>query len=136
YRPAVNEGEQPGARLRALGDEAVGCAPRAEEGLLHGVLRQGVVAENAEGEPVGESAEAAGELGERLIVGAGDQREQRLVRQMRELPGSGFRSPSAGAAQGDDPSLSPVAHGATRRPPSPSGVAWSSARKRRPVARA
>src|SRR5262249_36891539 len=54
YRPAVNEGEQPGARLRALGDEAVGCAPRAEEGLLHGVLRQGVVAENAEGEPVGE----------------------------------------------------------------------------------
>src|SRR5262249_31315913 len=36
-RSTVDEREQPGARLGALRDEAVGCAPHGEEGLLHGV---------------------------------------------------------------------------------------------------
>ena len=90
----------------------------------------------AEGEPVGKPTETAVELRERLVVAARDHCEHRLVRQVRELAASAFRSPSAAPAQSDHPALSPVGHGATRRPPSPSAGALSSARRRRPVARA
>ena len=57
----------------------------AEERLLHGVLSQRFVAEDPQSEAVGDAAEAVVELGQRLLVGAGDEREQRFVGDVREL---------------------------------------------------
>ena len=109
-RAAVDERQQPRARLRPLGGEPAGGPPDAEESLLHCVLRQRVVAENPERETVGQPAEAAVKLGERLVVCARDQRQNGLVRQMRKLT-CGLRTFATPPAQRDHASLSPVGHG-------------------------
>src|SRR5439155_5270391 len=83
-RAAVHEREDPRARLRALLDEPIGRAPDGEEGLLHRVLRERVVAEDPPREPVGHAAEAVVQLGERGVLGASDEREQGLVAHVPE----------------------------------------------------
>jgi len=60
---AVDERQDPRARLGALGEEAVGVAPDAEEGLLNGVLGERLVAQDPQREPVGDTAEAVVERG-------------------------------------------------------------------------
>ena len=108
-RAAVDERQQPRARLRPLRGEPAGGSPDAEEGVLHCVLRQGVVAEDPERKAVGQPAEAAVELGKRLVVCARDQRQHRLVRQMRKLT-CGLRTLATPPAERDHASFSPVAH--------------------------
>ncbi len=82
---AVDERQDPRARLRALGQEAVGVAPDAEEGFLHGVLGQRLVAQDPQGEPVGDAAEAVVERGQRVVVGVRDEGEQCLVGKARQV---------------------------------------------------
>src|SRR5438874_381041 len=85
--------------------------PRAEEGLLHRILRQCVVAKNPECEPIGKPAEATVELGQRLLVGASDQGDHRLVREMSKLAWRRSQLLASPPAQRDHSSLSPVARG-------------------------
>jgi hypothetical protein len=61
---------------------------------LHGVLGERLVAENAECEPVGGPAEAVVELGEGGLLGTRSERDQRLVREMGQLPVHVCRSPA------------------------------------------
>ena len=61
----MDECEEPGARLRALRVVGTGAAPGLEEGFLDGVLCQGRILEDSEGEAVGDLAEAVVELAER-----------------------------------------------------------------------
>src|SRR5689334_15996990 len=82
---AVDEGQDPGARLGALGEEAVGVPPHAEEGLLHGILGEGRVAQDPQREPVRDATEAVVECGQGVLVGRGHEREQRLVGEAREV---------------------------------------------------
>ena len=91
-RAPVDERQDPGARLGALGPEAGRGAPDAEERLLHGILGEPVVAQDAEREPVGDAADAVVQLGQRALVAAGDERDESLVREVSEVlahgPGS------------------------------------------------
>src|SRR5207245_131260 len=64
-RAAVDEGQQPVPRRSALGDEPRRRAPRREERLLDGVLRERFVSQYAQGKSPGDAAEAVVELGER-----------------------------------------------------------------------
>jgi hypothetical protein len=48
-------------------------------------LREGVVAQDSEGEPVCDGAQPSVELGEGVFVGACDQGQQRLVGEVRQL---------------------------------------------------
>ena len=82
----MHEREDPRARLRALGPERGGRAPHAHERLLHRVLREPVVADDAKGEAVGHAAAAVVQLRERRLVAACDEGDERLVRQMCEMP--------------------------------------------------
>ena len=82
----MHEREDPRARLRALGPEAGGRAPDAEEGLLDGVLREPVVAQHPEREPVGDPADTVVELGQRRLVAAGDECDEGLVGKVGEVP--------------------------------------------------
>src|SRR2546425_431737 len=50
-RAPVDDGENPRARLGALAQKAPRRAPDAQEGLLHGVLGEGPVAQDAQREP-------------------------------------------------------------------------------------
>ena len=75
----MDEGQDPSARLRALGEEAVCAPPDAEERLLDRILGQRLVPEDPQREAERDPAEAVVELGERVVVGGGDEREQRLV---------------------------------------------------------
>ena len=56
-----------------------------EERFLDGVLRVSLVAKDAEREPVRDAADAVVELGERVLVASGDERDQGLVREVGVL---------------------------------------------------
>ena len=73
--------------LRPLGDEAAGRAPHGRE-MPPGPRprRAPGRAPRAEREAVGDASEAVVELGQRGLVRAGDERDERLVREMREIP--------------------------------------------------
>ena len=58
----------------------------AEEGLLHGVLCQRLVAEDAEREPVGDAADPVVQLGQGRLVAARDERHQGFVGQVSQVP--------------------------------------------------
>jgi hypothetical protein len=81
----VDEGQDPGARLAALGHEARRPAPDREEGVLDGVLRKRLVAEHAEREAVRDISVAVVQLGERIVVGTGRERHDRFVREVCEV---------------------------------------------------
>ena len=81
----MHERQDPGARLRPLGPEAGRRAPDADERLLDRVLGEAVVAQDAEGEPVGDPADAVVELCQRRLVAARDERDESLVREMSEV---------------------------------------------------
>ena len=84
--PPMHEREDPRARLRAFGAEAGGRTPDAEEGLLDGVLREPVVAQHPEREPVGDPADTVVQLGQRGLVTAGDECDEGLVGKVGEVP--------------------------------------------------
>ena len=67
--------------------------PDAEERLLDGVLGEPVVAEDPEGEAVGDPADAVVQLGQRALVAAGDECDESLVREMSEVPAHGPGTP-------------------------------------------
>ena len=81
----MDEREDPGARLALLGHEPRGRSPDGEERLLHRVLGERCVAEDAEGEPVGDAAVAVVQLGERRLLRPGGQGDERLVGEVGEL---------------------------------------------------
>jgi hypothetical protein len=81
----VDEREDPRAGLAALGPVDGSRAPDGEEGLLHGVLGECSVAQDAEGEPVGDAAETVVQLAERAVLAPGGERDQRLVGEVREV---------------------------------------------------
>jgi hypothetical protein len=78
----MDEGEDPGARLRPLGAKACRAAPDLEKSLLHGVLRMALVAQDAKGQPVGDPRDAVVELGERIFIPSRYERDECLVGQM------------------------------------------------------
>ena len=63
-----------------------------------GVLGQRRVAHDAQRQAVGDAVEAVVQLRQRLFVGARDERDQRLVREVSEPP-SHDSAPLAGRAQ-------------------------------------
>ena len=84
-----------------------GGAPEGQERLLHGVLGQGRIAHDAEGEAVREPAVAVVQLGERALVLVRREREQRLVGEVRvvagrESSGAARLDPEFGAHSGRD----------------------------------
>ena len=85
----MDERQDPGARLRPLGPEAGRRAPDAEEGLLHRILGEPVVAQHAECEAVCHPPDAVVELGQRSLVVACDERHEGLVREMSKVPAHG-----------------------------------------------
>jgi hypothetical protein len=54
--------------------------------LLHGVLGERLVAQDAQREPVGGASVAVVQLGERRLLRAGGEQDERFVGQMGELP--------------------------------------------------
>src|SRR5262249_19106420 len=84
-RAAMDERQDPGARLGALGEEAAGRAPDGEKRLLNRVLGESGVADDAHGKPVGGAAVAIVELSQRLLVPAGNERKQGIVRKGRVI---------------------------------------------------
>ncbi len=76
---AVDEREDPGARLRALCSVRRCGPPDLEECLLHGVLRVTLVSQNAKREPVCDATDTVVELAQRVLVATGDERDQCLV---------------------------------------------------------
>src|SRR5262249_30262718 len=80
----VDERQHPRARLAALGHEACGAAPDREKRVLYRILGERVVAQDPAGKPVGDASEAVVELGQRDLVGASAERDDRLVREVRE----------------------------------------------------
>ena len=85
----MDEGQDPGARLGALGPESGSRAPHPEKRLLHGILGEPVVAQHPEGETVGDPADAVVQLGQRAFVAAGDECDESLVREVSEVPAHG-----------------------------------------------
>ncbi len=81
----MNQCHDPGARLGAIGPEGRSCAPDAEEGLLHGILGEPVVTQHSESQAVGDPANTVVQLGERVFVVTGDERDQSLVREVSEV---------------------------------------------------
>ena len=69
----------------ALGDEAGSRPPDREEGLLHGVLGEGGVTDDAEREPVGDGAEPVVELCERTVVAPREQGHEGFIREVGEV---------------------------------------------------
>src|ERR671934_43259 len=84
-RASVDDRQDPRARARALGEEAVGGPPDGEKRLLHRVLRERLVAQDPQREAVGDSAETIVELCQRVLVRGRDEREERLVREVHQL---------------------------------------------------
>jgi hypothetical protein len=80
--PPVDEREDPGARLRALGAEGRGVPPDLEKCLLHRILRVALVAQDAKREPVGDPRDPVVELRQRILVAARDECPEGLVGQM------------------------------------------------------
>ena len=60
--------------------EAGGRAPDGRGSFLDGVLGEPVVAKDAEREPVGDTADAVVELGQRSLVVSRDERHEGLAR--------------------------------------------------------
>ena len=87
----MHEREDPGARLAAFGHEAGGRAPDGEERLLHRILGQRLVAQDAQREPVRGAAIAVVELGERRLLRASGESDERFVGKVGELPVHSFR---------------------------------------------
>ena len=90
----MHECEDPRARLRAFGAERRGRPPDAEEAFLHGVLREPLVAQDAEREAVGDAAHPVVELRECGLVSPRDERDQGFVREVGVLlchRGAGLR---------------------------------------------
>src|SRR5262249_4209785 len=91
--PAANEGDGapggerggPRTRLAALGEEARRAAPDREERVLNGVLRQRLVAYDAQREAVGDAPVAVVELRERDLVRAGRQGDNCFVGEVCEV---------------------------------------------------
>ena len=83
----MDERQQPGTRLSAFRHEAVGIPPRREETLLHGILGELLVAQDAERKTVGHPSEAVVQLGQGRVVGACDHCDDGLVRQVGERTG-------------------------------------------------
>jgi hypothetical protein len=81
-RSPVDEGHDPRARLGPLRAERRRRAPHREEALLHRVLRQPLVAEDAQRDPVRDAPDTVVQLGERGVVAARHERDQRLVGQV------------------------------------------------------
>ena len=90
---AVDERQQPRARLGALGPVRAGAAPDLEERLLDGVFGESRVLQDLVREAVGDLAEAVVELAERVLVGPGDGFDEFLVRALRGRPGSSAARP-------------------------------------------
>jgi hypothetical protein len=82
--PTVHERQQPGARLAALWHEAVGVPPSREETFLHCILCELLVPKDPESKSVRHSAEPVVELGERRLVRARKERDDRLVGKVRK----------------------------------------------------
>ena len=85
-RPPVHEREDPRARLATLGHEAGGRPPDREERLLHRVLGELLVAQDAQRQPVGGTAVAVVQLGERRLLRPRGERDERFVGEVGELP--------------------------------------------------
>ena len=75
----MDEREDPRARLRALCPEGGCVAPDREETLLHRVLGEPVVPQDAHGKAVGDAANAVVKLSERVLVTSRDERHQGFV---------------------------------------------------------
>jgi hypothetical protein len=67
-RASMDERQDPGARLRLLGQEVVGAAPHSEEALLHRILGKRLVAQNTVGKRVRRTAIAVVQLGQCRLV--------------------------------------------------------------------
>ena len=69
----------------------------AEKCLLHGVLGEAVVAQDPEREAVGDTTDAVVQLGQRALVTAGDECDERLVREVSEVLAHGPGRPAGRA---------------------------------------
>jgi hypothetical protein len=76
---AMDECEDPRARLRPFGPEGGGAPPDREKPLLDCVLREPLVPQHTNSEPVRDAADAIVELPQRTFVATGDERNQGLV---------------------------------------------------------
>ena len=106
----MDERQDPRARLGPLGDEPAGGAPDGEERLLHRVLGERLVAQDAEREAVGDAAVAVVQLGERDLLGARDERDDCFVGEVSEIAGHVLIRP-----RGQDGSIS-AGPNRTRKP--------------------
>ena len=75
---AVSDNHDPSANV-VTGGDSPGRAPDVEEGILHGVLGEVPIAENAEGEPVRGSPVPVVQLAKCVFVPQGDKLEKLLV---------------------------------------------------------
>ncbi len=92
-RAPVHEREDPRARLAALRHEPRRRPPEREEGLLHRVLCERLVAQDAQRQPVRRAGIAVVQLAERRLLRARREQHECLVREMRELAGHASGSP-------------------------------------------
>jgi CRP-like cAMP-binding protein len=81
----VDDGEDPGARLGPLRNEARGRPPDGEKSLLDGVFGQCGIANYAQGETVGDVSKAVVELRKRAVISPRDERDERLIGEMSEV---------------------------------------------------
>jgi hypothetical protein len=88
----VDERQQPGTRLPTLRHEALGTPPGGEEALLHGVLGKLLVAQDPEGDAVGNASEPVVELGEGCVLRTGYKCDDSLVREVSKGPDHRWRS--------------------------------------------
>jgi hypothetical protein len=77
--------QDPGRRLRTLRREGSRCAPDGQECLLHRILCEPVVAQDAKGEPESCAPDAVVELGQRDLVAACNESDQGFLGKMSEL---------------------------------------------------
>jgi hypothetical protein len=84
-RAPMGECEDPRACFSTLGDKARSSPPDREECLLHRVLGEGSVADDADRKAVGDCAEAVVELRERAFVAPCEQRDEGFVREVGEV---------------------------------------------------
>ena len=82
----MDEGEHPRARLAALGAEARSAAPDGQERLLHRVLGEPVVAQDAHREAVGDAPDAVVQLAESALVPTRHEGDEGFVGEVSVLP--------------------------------------------------
>jgi hypothetical protein len=80
----MHEREQPRAGLAALRHETVGITPCGEEPFLHRVFGELVIAQDAQGESIGDPPEAIVELRQRGLVGPRQQSDHGFVGEVGE----------------------------------------------------